>query len=94
MNDTAELPAKTEKPSKPLPNWKVIVHDDNKNTIEGVIKCFMEILHLEVEEAYIKTMEVHTKKLSVVKVTHKEHAELIEDQLKSKTLTVTIEPDV
>jgi ATP-dependent Clp protease adaptor protein ClpS len=80
-------------PSKPLPMWKVIVHNDDINTFEHVIKTFMEIVHLEAEDAVKRTMEVHHEGLSIVTVSHKEKAEFIQEQLTSKSLTVTIEPD-
>jgi ATP-dependent Clp protease adapter protein ClpS len=48
---------------------------------------------MDKQTALLKTVEVDKEGMSVVSVTHKEHAELLQDQLKSKALTVTIEPD-
>jgi len=78
---------------KPLPMWKVIVHNDDINTYNHVIGTFMEIVKMDKQTAYVKTVEVDKEGLSIVSVTHKEHAELLRDQLQSKALTVTIEPD-
>ena len=81
------------KPSKPLPGWKVIVHDDDHNTYEHVIKSLMAIIRLNLRTAYKKTVEVDKQGLAVVEVTHKEKAELLRDQLQSLGLTSTIEAD-
>jgi ATP-dependent Clp protease adaptor protein ClpS len=78
---------------KPLPMYKVIVHNDDVNTYNHVIGTFMEIIKMDKQTALLKTVEVDKEGMSVVSVTHKEHAELLQDQLKSKALTVTIEPD-
>jgi ATP-dependent Clp protease adapter protein ClpS len=51
----------------------------------------MQIVKLEPKVALMKTVEVDTEGLSIVAITHKEHAELLQEQLQSKTLTVTIE---
>ena len=87
--------APTVQPPKPkaLKQWKVIVHNDDVNTYEHVIKCFMNIVYLDLETAYKKTVEVDKEGLSIVAITHKEKAELLQEQLKSLSLTVTIEPD-
>lgn len=87
--------APTLEPPKPkaLKQWKVIVHNDDVNTYEHVIKSFMQIVNLDLETAYKKTVEVDKQGLSIVAITHKEKAELLQEQLKSQSLTVTIEPD-
>lgn len=76
-----------------LKPWKVIVHNDAINTYAHVIKTFVEIVRMTEDVAKEKTTEVDKEGLSVVCVTHKEHAELLQLQLQSKSLTVTIEPD-
>lgn len=86
---TTETPSKT--PPKTLKPWKVIVHNDDINTYEHVIISFMQILNLEPQVALLKTVEVDKEGLSIVAITHKEHAELLQEQLQSRTLTVTIE---
>jgi ATP-dependent Clp protease adaptor protein ClpS len=93
QTETPVKPTENTSPSKPLPRWKVIVHNDDINTFDHVIKTFMEIVKLEPEDAVKHTMEVHNDGLSVVTVSHKEKAEFLQEQLTSKSLTVTIEPD-
>jgi ATP-dependent Clp protease adapter protein ClpS len=89
---TTEIIETPKKPApKPLKAWKVIVHNDDINTYEHVIISLMQIVKLEPNVALMKTVEVDTEGLSIVAITHKEHAELLQEQLQSKTLTVTIE---
>lgn len=88
-SQTTEAPTKT--PPKALKPWKVIVHNDDVNTYEHVILSFMQIVKLEPKVAFEKTVEVDTQGLSIVAITHKEHAELLQEQLISTGLTVTIE---
>lgn len=92
---TITPPAPKVEPPKPKPmkQWKVIVHNDDINSYDHVIRTFMDIIKMDVKMAFDKTVEVDKKGLSVVKVTHKEEAEFIQERLQSKSLTVTIEPD-
>ena len=96
MSTTIEsTPTRKPNPTKPrpLPQWKVLVHNDDVNTCEQVVRSFMDILRMEVTMALVKTTEVDRSGAAVVCVTHREHAELIQGQLQSKSLTVSIEPD-
>ncbi len=76
----------------PLGPWAVIVHNDNLNTFEFVIRCLREIARLEMNTAIEKTNEIHFQGASPVTCTHREHAELIRERLQGRGLTVTIEP--
>ncbi len=76
----------------PLGPWAVVVHNDNINTFNFVILCLQQIARLETGIAIAKTNEIHHDGASSVTHTHREHAELIRDRLKSRGLTVTIEP--
>jgi ATP-dependent Clp protease adaptor protein ClpS len=96
MSTTIEsTPTRKPNPTKPrpLPQWKVLVHTDDVNTYEHVIRSFMDILRMEVTMAMVKTTEVDKTGAAVVCITHREHAELVQGQLQSKSLTVSIEPD-
>jgi ATP-dependent Clp protease adaptor protein ClpS len=76
----------------PLSKWTVLVHNDDVNTFEHVIDCFTNILGMQPMEAAVKTLLVDQRGVCSVKVTHKEHAELVMEQLKSQGLRCTIEP--
>src|SRR5438270_175123 len=84
-------PKKDQKTRK-LPPYKVLLHNDDVNSMEHVIETIIELVHLQKEEAFLKMMEAHETGVSLLLVTHKEKAELLQEQFKSKSLTVTIEP--
>ena len=92
---TAEAPVAdpTRTPPKTLRPWKVIVHNDDVNTYAHVIRTFIEVVRMDSEDALLKTLEVDKQGLSVVAMAHRERAELLQEQLQSRALTVTIEPD-
>jgi ATP-dependent Clp protease adaptor protein ClpS len=80
------------KPPQPLPPWKVMLHNDDKNEMLFVVKTVMELTPLGEQESKRRTMEAHETGVALLLVTHKERAELYQEQFKSKGLTVTIEP--
>jgi ATP-dependent Clp protease adaptor protein ClpS len=89
---TATQAAPRRGPSKPLPLWKVLLHNDDKNDLKFVIVSIVELTPLDEDAAVQRTTEAHKKGLSLLLVTHKERAELYQEQFQSKGLTVTIEP--
>jgi ATP-dependent Clp protease adaptor protein ClpS len=84
--------APQKQPPKMLPQWKVLLHNDDVNTPEHVIKSLIEVTHLKEQDATVRTKEAHKTGVALILVTHKERAELYQDQFQSKSLTVTIEP--
>lgn len=86
----ASRPAPT--PVDALPPWRVLLHNDEVNEIGFVIESLCRFARLSVPSATRCTMEAHKKGLAMITATHREHAELIADQLTSLRLTVTIEP--
>ena len=75
-----------------LPPYKVLLHNDDKNTFEHVILTLIELTPLDFDEATQITFEADESGVALVLVTHKERAELYQEQFKSKSLVVTIEP--
>jgi ATP-dependent Clp protease adapter protein ClpS len=82
-----------QKPPQPLPPWKVLLHNDDKNEAFFVVATIMELTTLNEEDATQRMTEAHKTGASLLLVTHKERAELYKEQFTSKGLTVTIEPD-
>jgi ATP-dependent Clp protease adaptor protein ClpS len=80
------------KPPQPLPPWKVLLHNDDKNSMEFVIATIMELTPLGAEEALERMKEAHDSGVALLLTTHKERAELYKDQFETKGLTVSIEP--
>jgi len=81
-----------QKPPQPLPPWKVLLHNDDKNEIEYVVVTIMALTTLNQDDAVQRTIEAHKSGVALLLTTHKERAELYRDQFGSKGLTVTIEP--
>jgi ATP-dependent Clp protease adapter protein ClpS len=87
-------PRKTpkKKPPQPLPPWKVLLHNDDKNDIVFVVLTVMELTKLNEQDAKLRTLEAHETGVALLLTTHRERAELYREQFQSKGLTVTIEP--
>jgi ATP-dependent Clp protease adaptor protein ClpS len=88
---TQELPDQAE-PGL-LPPFRVLLHNDDVNPFDHVILTICKLTPLSREEAIQRTWEAHTSGVALLLVTHKERAELIQEQFASCNLTVTIEPD-
>ena len=84
--------APKRKPPQPLPPWKVLLHNDDKNEVPFVIKTIMELTPLKEQDAKLRTEEANDTGVALLLTTHRERAELYKDQFESKGLTVTIEP--
>lgn len=83
----------TEQETRVLPPYRVILHNDDVNTFEHVIRTILKLTPLKESEAVARTVEAHESGSSVLLVTHKERAELYVEQFASRGLTVTCEPD-
>lgn len=81
-----------KKPPRHLPVWKVLLHNDDKNDIVFVVKTVMELTPLNEQEAKLRTDEANESGVALLLTTHKERAELYQEQFTSKGLVVTIEP--
>jgi ATP-dependent Clp protease adaptor protein ClpS len=80
------------KPPGQLPPWKVLLHNDPKNTQDFVTITIVELTPLNKQEAELRMKEADRTGVALLLVTHKERAELYQDQFQSKGLTVSIEP--
>jgi ATP-dependent Clp protease adaptor protein ClpS len=95
---TATVTAPVKKPAPPkrkpkkLPPFKVLLHNDDVNTFDHVIKSILRLTTLEAEEAVLKTLEAHETGVALLLVTHQERAELYVEQFASLSVTVTMEP--
>jgi ATP-dependent Clp protease adaptor protein ClpS len=86
---------KTERPapkSEFLPQFRVLIHNDDHVDAEYVVKTLRELMAFDESQAIIVMLEAHETKVVLLIVTHKERAELIQEQFRSKRLKVTIEP--
>ena len=84
--------APKHKPPGLLPPWKVLLHNDDKNSMPFVVSAIVELTPLNEQDAEQRMIEAHKTGVALLLVTHKERAELYKDQFQSKGLTVSIEP--
>ena len=93
QGQTATKAAPAQTIPKPLPPYKVILHNDDVNEVGHVVQTIITLTTLNTQDAQERTLEAHTQGQSLLLVTHKERAELYLEQFQSAKLTVTIEPD-
>lgn len=79
-------------PPKPLPPWKVLLHNDDVNEMLYVVETIVGLTPLDPAQAAQRTLEAHKSGVALLLTTHQERAELYQEQFQSKRLTVTIEP--
>jgi ATP-dependent Clp protease adaptor protein ClpS len=75
-----------------LPPWRVLLHNDEVNDIVYVVATIQQLTAIKRADAVQRMLEAHHTGLALLLVTHREHAELLQEQFHSKHLTVTIEP--
>ena len=76
-----------------IPPYRVVLHNDDVNTFDHVIRTILKLTPLSQAEAVARTLEAHETGSSVLLVTTRERAELYVEQFASCNLTVTAEPD-
>jgi ATP-dependent Clp protease adaptor protein ClpS len=75
--------------SKPYPNYKVIVLDDDFNTFKHVAECLMKYIPaMTHDRAWELTNQVHYEGQAIVWVGPQEPAELYHQQLRRAGLTM------
>ena len=85
-------PAPKKGPPGQLPPWKVLLHNDDDNEMGFVVETIVMLTPLKELDALRRMKEAHESGVALLLVTHKERAELYQDQFDSRGLTVTIEP--
>lgn len=75
-----------------LPMFRVLLHNDDKNSMEHVVKTLMQVFGWTLEKAVPVMKEAHVKGLALCGIWHFEAAEHYCDQLHSFSLSATMEP--
>lgn len=75
-----------------LPQWKILLHDDDIEA-EHVVEKVQEIAKLSEEDAVKRVMEAHENKIALLLITHQEKAEFLVEMFDScmPKITVTME---
>ncbi len=103
MPGTAPLPTRireteSDAKSKLAPLWKVLLHNDDKTTMEFVVRVLMQFFGHDLEKAMEIMLNVHKTGQGIAGVYPREVAELKQEQTTSAArtqkfpLVVTIEP--
>jgi ATP-dependent Clp protease adaptor protein ClpS len=78
---------------KIAPNYRVLLHNDDFNSMEHVVEVLVtNIPHVSAPQAINIMMEAHQYGMALVITCNQEHAEHYSEVLKSHGLTSTIEP--
>lgn len=79
---------------KPAPRYRVLLHNDDFNSMEHVVQTLMQtIAGMTQPQAVDIMMEAHTNGIALVITCALEHAEFYSETLKTHGLSSTIEPD-
>jgi ATP-dependent Clp protease adaptor protein ClpS len=100
---TPDLEEETETRTRRQPPYAVILHNDDDNGMDWVVKVLQKVFTYPVEKCFQHMMEAHEKGKSAVWVGMLEVAELKADQIhscggdpqakkKAEPLRVTVEP--
>ncbi|CAN1209281.1 ATP-dependent Clp protease adapter ClpS [Tumidithrix helvetica PCC 7403] len=78
---------------KIAPRYRVLLHNDDYNSMEHVVQTLVQVVNLSQPQAVDIMMEAHTNGCALVITCVQEHAEFYCEGLKSKGLISTIEPE-
>ena len=76
-----------------FPLYRVLLHNDDSNTMDHVVGALMRVFKLERQACELIMVEAHKNGLALCAVEPFEQAELHRDQLRSFSLVSTIEPE-
>lgn len=93
MSTSTFATPQVEQRTRTLPPYRVILHNDDVNTIEHVILRIIELTILNEQDAVEVALEAHKSGSATILVTHRERAELYCEQFATYNITVTSEPD-
>ena len=88
--ETIEKPSTTRKLA---PRYRVLLHNDDYNSMEHVVQSLIATVPLTQPQAVSIMMEAHTNGIALVITCAQEHAEFYCETLKNQGLSSTIEPD-
>ena len=76
-----------------MPRFKVLLHNDDVNSMEHVAKALQQVFKFELEECVRIMLEAHMNGVALCTVEPLEQAEHHRDQLRALSLVATIEPE-
>jgi len=82
-----------DRPVTRLPLYRVLLHNDDVNTMEHVVEALVTVFKFERALCERIMIEAHANRVALCTVEPLEPAELHRDQLCSYSLIVTLEPE-
>jgi ATP-dependent Clp protease adaptor protein ClpS len=82
-----------EQQSPHIPRYKVLLHNDDVNSMDHVVKALMRVLRFERAVCEAIMLEAHRNGVALCTIEPLEQAELHRDQLISFSLIATIEKE-
>lgn len=76
-----------------MPRYKVLLHNDDVNSMEHVVKALRQVFKFDEQECVRLMIEAHNNGLALCAVEPLEQAELHRDQLISFSLVASVEPE-
>jgi ATP-dependent Clp protease adaptor protein ClpS len=76
-----------------IPRYRVLLHNDDVNTKDHVVKVLMRVFKFEQDQCVAIMMEAHHNGVALCTIEPLEQAEFHRDQLISFSLISTIEPE-
>ncbi len=76
-----------------LPRYRVLLHNDDRNTMDHVVRSLMRVFGFSKEPCERIMREAHDTGIALCTVEPLEQAELHREQLMSFSLVATIEPE-
>lgn len=76
-----------------IPPYKVLLHNDDVNSMEHVVRALMQVFKFEQRRCEQIMLEAHESGVALCTVEPLEQAELHRDQLQSFSLVATIEAE-
>ena len=94
MSVSVETLEKRSTVRKLAPRYRVLLHNDDYNSMEHVVQVLMKTVpSITQPQAVSIMMEAHTNGMALVITCAQEHAEFYCETLKTNGLSSTIEPD-
>lgn len=76
-----------------MPLYRVLLHNDDRNTMEHVVRSLRQVFRFDEQECVRIMLEAHAKGVALCIVEPLEQAEHHRDQLGALSLVATIEPE-
>ncbi len=76
-----------------IPRYKVLLHNDDKNTMDHVVRALLQVFKFDQAECERIMIEAHNNGVALCVVEPLEQAELHRDRLRAFSLIATIEPE-